>query len=578
MAKPDQRALEMIGVGDRLFAARDPLPSYWQEIAEQFYPERANFTTTITMGEDFYAHLMDSYPVQLRRELGNAISAMLRPRDRPWFRGSTGLTDLDEDDSVAKFLEYLSERQRRALYDSRTKFIGATKMGDHDFITFGNAVISLDEDPTRTHLYFDNHHLNDCAWQDNAIGDVDILHRKRQMTAYQMKRVFGEKNLAEPVKRACKDGPHTPFNVRCIVMPRDVYDYVGTDSDTPSKRGQGKRLPFVRIWIDADNQKVLREGGLPDFNYVVPRWHRVSNWAYAFSPATAVALPDGRLSQQLARIILESGEKAIDPPMVAREEAVVEANLAAGAITWIDSAYDEKLGDPFHPVDLSPDMRTAFAMREDLRAVLTKSFFLDKLNLPSSEGKEMTAYEVSRRLEEYVRSALPLFEPMEVEYNTRLLDKSFAYLANMNAFDFSQMPDALKGREMVWRFESPIQSAATKLKVSQFAEVMQLRIGALQAGATQDPLDVNIAYREAARASGAPAGWFKPLDQILEEAQAAAEEAEIMKGIGQIGAGAEVANKVGDAAGKLRDGLDGLPPGALNKMLALPPPSPRGGQ
>lgn len=43
-----------------LFDKRGPLMSLWQEIAEQFYPERADFTTTRSVGEDYAAHLSSS--------------------------------------------------------------------------------------------------------------------------------------------------------------------------------------------------------------------------------------------------------------------------------------------------------------------------------------------------------------------------------------------------------------------------------------------------------------------------------------------------------------------------------------
>jgi hypothetical protein len=36
----------------------------------------------------------------------------------------------------------------------------------------------------------------------------------------------------------------------------------------------------------------------------------------------------------------------------------------------------------------------------------------------------MTAYEVGQRVQEYIRNALPIFEPMEMEYNAALCDES----------------------------------------------------------------------------------------------------------------------------------------------------------
>ena len=99
-------------------------------------------------------------------------------------------------------------------------------------------------------------------------------------------------------------------------MPADDYDYIGEGS----KAKGGKRLPFVVVYVDADNLQILKEGGLHDFPYAVPRWHRIAGYPYGFSPAALTSLPDARMAQMLASIILESGEKTVDPPIVALEE------------------------------------------------------------------------------------------------------------------------------------------------------------------------------------------------------------------------------------------------------------------
>lgn len=558
----DARAKELLDLGERLYSARMPLLTLFQEIAENFYPERGDFTGPHSLGAEFSDHLMDSYPVLMRRELGNSISAMLRPRDRPWFKSTTLIDEIDDDEECASYLEYMTSVIRRSIYDPRSKFIRATKEGDHDFIAFGQCVISVEEAPNRDHLYFRGHHLRDCVWLENEIGEIDHLHRKDAMNVRSMLRRFGDKMLHESVKRACEKEPGKTVNMRAIVMPSDEYDYVNKE-----RKAQGKkRAPFSVVYIDADNCKVLREGGLPEFPYVVPRWHTIQGSQYAFSPATTIALPDGRLAQNIARILLESGEKAVDPPMIATDEAVREVNLQAGGLSWVDLTYDERLGEALRPIKIDPDMRTGLQLRQDIREMLTKAFFLDKLTLPPAEKSDMTAYEVGRRLEEFVRSALPLFEPMEIEYNTRLLDKAFTLLNNMQRFDWAQAPDALRGAEFTFHFESPIQAASNRTLVSQFGEVMQLVGQAAQMGVAA-PVNIETALTAAIRGTGAPARWRKSKEQMDAEAAKAAADAQAQRLMTEVGQGADVAQKVGDAAAAVRDGL--AQPDDQGKMVSL---------
>ena len=81
----DARAREVAEIGDRLFSARLPVLTLWQEIALNFYPERADFTASRVLGEEFAAHLMSGAPVMARRDLAAQFQGMLRPRGKPWF-------------------------------------------------------------------------------------------------------------------------------------------------------------------------------------------------------------------------------------------------------------------------------------------------------------------------------------------------------------------------------------------------------------------------------------------------------------------------------------------------------------
>lgn len=555
----DARAKDIIDLGDRLFAKRDPLLSLWQEIADNFYVERSDFTSGHVAGTEFADHLMDSYPTILRRELGNSISAMLRPRDRQWFKLSTQDEGRDEEPSNAAYLEYVVKKLRRVMYDSRTKFVRATKEGDHDFVTFGNAVISVEESINRDHLYYRTFHLRDCAWLENATGDVDNLHRKDKMTARQMVRKFGEAKVHRTVQQAMKKNPSQEFNVRCVVMPADEYDLSTKEGKTLTKGGKMKKLPYAVVYVDADNGIVMREGGLPDFLYVVPRWHTVSGLQYAYAPTTCIALPDARLIQQMARLILEAGEKSVDPPVVAVEEAVREVNLQSGAITWADAIFDGKLSEVVKPIQIENNMQVAFSMREDMREMLQKAWFIDKLQMPPTEGAEqMTAREVSVRQSEFVRNMLPLFEPMEVEYNTKLLDKSYTLARKMGIFNEDDVPEDLSGADVSWSFESPVQEGAQRLAASQFQEMLGLIGMAAEAGVSDLPVQLDIALKDAIRGVSAPARWFKTLDQIEQDKQRMAEEAEMAGMMQEVQALSETAGMAAGASQQIDQAM--LPP------------------
>src|SRR5574337_321819 len=91
-------AKKLIEQSNQLFDKRSGLLSLWQTMADNFYPERADFTQTHNLGDEFGVNLMTSYPVLARRDLGNAIGSMLRPSSKGGAvrvdRGVPALVDL----------------------------------------------------------------------------------------------------------------------------------------------------------------------------------------------------------------------------------------------------------------------------------------------------------------------------------------------------------------------------------------------------------------------------------------------------------------------------------------------------
>lgn len=564
------RAKELIDFSNRLFSHKQPLDSLNQEIAENIYPQRADFTSKFVRGEDFTAHLIDSYPSQLRQELGDSFSALLRAKDQQWFRATTQDDAVDAEPQNARYLEFMTSKIKSFLYDPRSQFIKATKQGDHDYASFGNAVISLEErrlpPPERSHLILRNYHLRDCAWLEDEITEIDRLDLKDSMSGRTMKRKFGEKKLHESVNKACKDEPHKNFDIRVVVMPSDEYDYIGPTaySDIKTK----KKQPFVRCYVDVSNMTLLREEGLIDFPFVVPRWHMVSGSQYAFSPAAMSALPDARMTQQLTWILLEAGEKAIEPPLIATEEAVKSVDIRSGKLSWVDAEYDEKLGEALRPIKIDGDINAGLALRQDVREILTRAFYADRIRLPDPT-KEMTAYETSKRIEEHIRNLLPLFEPIEVEYNVRLLEKAFTQMANMGAFGGRDLiPDALSDEEITWSFQTPIQEASSRLMVERGQETMAIVAQAQQLGMIQaSPVHGTLVVKDMIRGVNGPATWRKNEDEEEAEAEMIEAKSAIEGAANELATGAEVVSQVSDASMKAEAAM--MPP---EQRLALPSP------
>lgn len=544
----DKQLFEM---ASQLYSKRSSLVSLWQEVAENFYPERADFTLRRSIGTDFADNLSTSYPIIARRELGNSFSFMLRPTEKSWFHMTVKDEMADEigkeiqDPEAKAWLQWASKVQRKAMYDRASMFIRATKEGDHDFAAFGQCAISVELNRERSGLLYRCWHLRDMAWAENEEGRLGTVVRKWKPTARDLIRIFGASKVHGDVNRVAEKAPFTEIECMHIVIESDMADE------------KYKNTPYVSLYFDVEHMHTIEKIGVYSPIYVIPRWQTVSGSQYAYSPATVAGLPDARLLQAMTYTLLEAGEKHTNPPMIAVEEAIrSDISIYAGGITYVDSAYDEKLGEVLRPLTQDKSgMPLGMEMARDTRFMLSEAFYLSKLTLPQ-RAPEMTAYEVGQRIQQYIRDALPLFEPMETEYNGALCEETFSLLFRAGAFGSPfDLPEKLKGANIQFRFESPLHEAIEREKGNRFMEAQSYIAQTVQLDpSTALIVDAKTALRDVLDAIGVPAGWInseEKVDATLKQQQQQQQAATMLAGLQQ---GADVAKTLGDANKVMKEG------------------------
>lgn len=533
---------QLITAGDQLFGKRSTLMLLWQDISEQFYVERADFTVKREIGDDYAGNLTTSYPLLVRRELGDAISSMLRPRGQEWFAVSV---ERDErlDSSGKAWLEWATGVQKRAMYDRLSQFVRATKEGDHDFASFGQCVISVEVDWSTTSLLYRCWHIRDVVWCEKYNGTIGDIHRNWTPDLRTLVAIFGKDKLHKNVVDRIDKDPYGTLKCRHVVIPADQYT------------GDLKhRAPYVSVYIDIENCHLISE--VPTYSqiYCIPRWQTVSGSQYAYSPATVAALPDARLLQAMTLTLLEAGEMAVRPPMIATKEAIRgDVAIYAGGITWADAQYDERLGEVLRPITQDKSgLPFGLDVSEEKKQMLAQAFYLNRLSLPPPD-REMTAYETGQRIQEYIRNALPLFEPMENEYNGALCEMTFDALMRVGAFGPPQeFPRSVRGQNTRFKFESPLHQAIERQKGQKFLETK----GLLREAAEIDPASVAIvdarrALRDALTGIGVKADWMRSEEEVEAHAQKMMQEQQAQQAVAMAQEAAVTAQEAGKAQQQL---------------------------
>jgi hypothetical protein len=540
----DSKVVELMSISEKLFDDKRPWDQLCQDLAENYYPLRADFTQTGSWASGgFSALIMDSTPVNSREELGNAIGSMLRQGD--WFKMGTGDDDRDQMVENARSLSRGTKLLRQIIRDPRCNFQPATKEADHDYVTFGAPVLSVEENITRDFTRVRAWHPGDCAWMRDDDGEVNVMHRKFMMTARNAKALHesGKWNgsIHENIKRACEIEPNKMFKFLSIVMPID--DLYGWDAKTLKSFG---RNTFVSIYIDVENKTVVHERGEPMFPYIVPRWMQLGRHPWGFSPAALNAIPDARMLQSLAMIILEQGEKALDPPMVGAQEIFTrDINLYSGGFTYVDLPEGAKLGDLMTTVQTSEGLQAGLELKQDARALIVQSFLLNKLFLPNAS--DMRELEVAVRTEEFRRAALPFFNPIETDYHPRLLSKVFERALLIGQIDARMFPAELADQDVRFTFKSPLNEAEGKLMVERYNMVINtVATGTQIDKSTPSLLNIRKATEDAIRGIAEPTWLYSGREKKAKDAEAA-EQQQLEKAAALANQGSLVAANVASA-------------------------------
>jgi hypothetical protein len=524
-------------LAESLFSKRSALMSLWQEQADNFYPERADFTIKRYLGTDFAANLTSSFPVLCRRDLGDQISTMLRPTAKSWFHMKP-LDEGREDNDARRWLERAEARQRRAMYDPSAFFTRAMKEGDHDFATFGQYVLSSElnwASRTGPHLLYRTWHLRDCVWLENAVGEIAMVARRWKPTVQDLIRLFGSANVDDKVNQL--NGQNRVLEeIDCmhIVCEAEMYD------------GKAGDKPRWSVYYDCQNDKVMQETAIYHRHYRVPRWQTVSGSQYAFSPATVVALPEARLIQSMAYTLLEAGEKMVNPPLVAQTDVIrSDVQNFPGGLTWADQEYDERLGPALRALAIdAKGMPIGIEQQRDSRSLLMQAFFLNKLRPFTPGDPKMTAFEAGQRVQDWIRQAMPLFEPMEMECNAGVCEDTFELLLRGGAFGSPlDMPRSLQGADIEFHFESPLHDAVEEAKGQKWLQGKALIADALALDKSVAALvDWRGSIRDVLSGIGFEAKWLHSERQVEDAArreQAAAAEQQLLAQVEQ-GASAAV--------------------------------------
>lgn len=461
--------------------------------------------------------LFDSTALQATQDLASAFQGTLTNPATIWSRLRFQEDDLNNNQEAIAWLDDVNQLLHNKMNESN--FNTEMAKAYQSFVALSNMAIFLEEGDNGN-FRFTSVHIGQIAWSENKNGLVDTVYRRFTMTARQAMEKWGNKVHPEIIKNVEKN-PDKEFNFLHVIKPRDKNKI--QEAPAPAEK-----RAVASIYIDTSHNELIEESGYYEMPIFVARWSLMPGERYGRGPSN-LALPDVRTLNKVKELSLRSVAKSIDPPLLANQRSIfgtIDIRPSSISIVKDTSGITPIPNTARHDV-------VQFTI-EELKASIKGIFFLDKLLLPPrTETGEMTAFEVSQRIEQMQRVLGPTLSRLNNEVLNPLVVREFKML--LRSGQLPEAPAILQERGI--NVEIVFVNQLARAQQIQDVNTIQQWVQGLAAIAQLDPtvidnINVDGIAKHTAKTLGVPEEAIqndKAIQQIREQRAQAQQAAEALE-------------------------------------------------
>jgi hypothetical protein len=389
----------------------------WRDIGTYILPRRS--FDTKPEGRNFRTGMYDSTAERANNRLAAVISSMLTNPSTKWFtprivdKFGRGLESKPLHDMLNKYAEEVRDIALGYINDSNFPQSSDELYLDMGGIGTGIMLVLKGFDEIRKPLLFKTLPIAECYLSENASGVVDTLYREYECEVRKLAQEFGEGALSPQYRAKLKDNPEEKIKVIHAIQPRENYSKNPVSS---------KDLPIASVYIEAETERVLSEGGFREFPAVCPRWRKASGEVYGRGPGHE-ALADVQTLNEQVYTSLSTGHRQNDPPIDVEEDAYTEPLDLSPLALNVRQRGHESAKPIITSVVGSGEMLNFIKHYTD---TVRESFFWYNLSLV--ENDRMTATEVMQRTTENMRVLGPTFGRFMTEFLEPLIRRVLSIL------------------------------------------------------------------------------------------------------------------------------------------------------
>jgi len=335
--------------------------------------------------------VLDSTAARANQHLSSSLFSTMTPPTAKWCKFRHKNKALNNSSAVSEYMDELVDALHHEFAESN--FYMQIGRAFPFFTALGTMVILHEEKPiTKDGRYagarFTALHLGQCAWDEDADGIANTLYRKFEFSAAQCIDRFGE--VPQHVRDMFETNDQGKVIIYHCIKPRNHYK---------PATGIATDKAFGSYYVDDATGFIYEETGYDEFPAYVVRFDTMPGEVIGRGLGH-IALPDIKQLNAVIRMNNRSKALSIEPPMLLKANSVMSngVDMRPAGQTVVNKIDDIKFFEYPGRVDVGN------VAEEALRASINSTFLIDKLLLPPrTETGEMSAYEVSQRVEQTQR-------------------------------------------------------------------------------------------------------------------------------------------------------------------------------
>lgn len=466
----DTLATEIIKDWEALKGDRLSFDYHWQEVSNFVVPDRNDYIVERAAGQKRMQRVYDATPIWANQQFAAGLHSLLTSPTLPWFSLVSNDDRLNNIYRVRQWLQQATVVMYSVFNSTRNNF--ATMSGEAyiDVGSIGQAAMFI-LSGRKNKTLFSTRSMKECVLAQNDEDETDKVIRNWKWTARQALAAWGAA-AGDKVGKA-KDGDK--FSFIHAIRPRQKRD---------PQRSDNKNMPWESVYVNVDEGTVISESGFRDFPCVSPGFSRLTGEPYARGPGM-YALPDIKMLNELAKIVVKAAQKVIDPPLM-----VPDGGFLSGIKTVPGSFNFYRAGtrDKIEPIRTEGDIKIGLELLNGLREQIKRGFYVDLLRLPvdpedpASSGKGSTAtYWSLYRSKEFLALS-PMLSRMQKEFAGPAIDIVFNKLWRQSqamkfapGSPFPMPPDELNGVPLEVEYLSPIAVAQKTSELDAVGRLMAMQ-------------------------------------------------------------------------------------------------------